>query len=90
MKEICMKMVNTTYSTTDDMINKIQQLKGKTKLIFFKNITKFYDEMKHKIFPTQKDFFKKYAQGISKIHHEVLLLINFFQAKPHVMKKNFK
>ena len=31
-----MNMVNTTYSSTDDMIDKIQKLKGKTKLKFYK------------------------------------------------------
>ena len=29
-------MVNTTYITTEDMINEVQSLKGKTKLIFLK------------------------------------------------------
>ena len=29
-----MNMVDTTYNTTEDMINKLQQLKGKTKLKF--------------------------------------------------------
>ena len=29
-------MVNTTYITTEDMINEFQSLKGKTKLIFLK------------------------------------------------------
>ena len=29
-REIWMKMVNTTYNSTEDMNNKIQQLKGKT------------------------------------------------------------
>ena len=31
-------MVNTTYNSTEDMINKLQQLKGKTKLKFYKKI----------------------------------------------------
>ena len=31
-----MNMVNTTYNTTEDMINKLQELKGKTKLKFLK------------------------------------------------------
>ena len=30
-------MVNTTYNSTHDMINKVQSLKGKTKGIFFQN-----------------------------------------------------
>ena len=43
-------MVNTTYSSTDDMINKLQELKRKTKLKFYKNINNYYIEMKIKIF----------------------------------------
>ena len=34
-----MNMVNTTYNSTEDMINKLQQLKGKTKLKFYKFIS---------------------------------------------------
>ena len=45
-----MNMVNTTYNSTEDMINEIQQLKGKTKLKFYKNKSNFHDEMKDKNF----------------------------------------
>ena len=38
-------MVNTTYSSTDDMIDKIQKLKGKTKLKIYKNINNYYNYM---------------------------------------------
>ena len=40
-----MKMVITTYSSTEDMNNKLQSLKGKTKIKFYKNIGHFYDIM---------------------------------------------
>ena len=40
-----MNMVNTTYNSTKDMVNNLQQLKGKTKLKFYKNISIYYDEM---------------------------------------------
>ena len=33
-----MTMVNTNYNSTEDMIDKIQMLKEKTKLKFYKNI----------------------------------------------------
>ena len=72
-----MNMVNTTYNSIEDMINKLQELKGKTKLQFHKNISKYYHEMKNKICQTQQDPFAKNAQGISKIYHEVLLLLKF-------------
>ena len=49
-----MNMVNTTYNSTQDMIDKLQQLKCKTKLKYYKNISKYYDEMKQKIFKLKK------------------------------------
>ena len=64
-------MVNTTYNTTQDMINKLQSLKGKTKIKFYKKISDYYMEMKNKNFQTQEDPFSKNAQGINKIYHEV-------------------
>ena len=32
-------MINTTYNSTEDIIDKLQELKGKTKLKFYKNIS---------------------------------------------------
>ena len=81
-------MVNTTYNSTEDMINKLQQLKGKTKLKFYKIISNYYIEMKNKNFQTQKDPFSKNAQGISKTYHEVLLLMKLLQFKPEVKNMN--
>ena len=67
-------MVNTTYNTTEDMINKLQSLKGKTKLKIYKSINSYFIEMKNKNFQTyHEDIFSRNAQGISKIYHEVLL-----------------
>ena len=69
------------------MINKLQQLKGKTKLNFYKNISNYYIEIKRKNFQTyQQDPFAKNAQGISKIFHEILLLMNFLQTTPHRLR----
>ena len=34
MREIWMNLVNAIYSSTEDMIDKVQQLKGQTKLKF--------------------------------------------------------
>ena len=82
-------MVSTNYNSTEDMINKLQQLKRKTKLKIYKNIKNFYTEMKNKNFQTQdQDPFSKNAQGISKIYHEVLLLMKFLQTKPQVKNMN--
>ena len=70
------------------MIDKLQQLKGKSKLKFYQNISKYYTEMKNKNFQTQQDPFSKNAQGISKIYHEVLLLMKFLLTKPKVKNMN--
>ena len=59
--EIWKLMVNTT----EDMIKKLQELKRKTNLKFHKNLSNYYDELKHKNFQTQEDLFSKTAKGIS-------------------------
>ena len=87
MKEIWMNMVNTTYNSTEDMINKLQELKGKTKLKIFKNKSNYFDNMNIK---TDGVPFAKNAQSISKIYHEILLLIKFLQIKPQVKSLNIK
>ena len=70
-------MVNTNYHSTEDMTKKLQELKRKTKLKFYRNISNYYIEMKNKIFQTyQQNPFAKNAQSKSKIYHEVLLLRN--------------
>ena len=82
-------MVNTNYNSTEDMISKLQSLKGKTKLKFYKHISNYYTEMKNKIFQTKnQDPFAKNAQSISKIYHEVLLLMKFLQTKPRIKNMN--
>ena len=45
IREIWMNIVKTTYNSSEDMINKLQELKGKTKLNFNKNISNYYKEM---------------------------------------------
>ena len=44
--------------------------------------------MKHENFQTQEDPFARNAQGISKIYHEVLLLLKIVQTKPQVRNMN--
>ena len=70
------------------MINKLQELKGKTKLKFYKNIGNYYSEMKNKNFQTQQDPFSENVQGINKIYHEVLLILIFLQTKSQVKNMN--
>ena len=86
IREIYISMANT--NTTEDMIDKLQSLKGKTKLKVYKNISNYYIEMKNKNFQTQQDPFAKNAQGISKIYHEVLLLMKYLQTKPQIKNMN--
>ena len=80
-----MNMVNTNYNSTEDMINKLQQLKGKTKLKFYKNISNYYDNMNIRF---DEDLFAKKVQGNNKIYHEVLNLMKFLQTKPQVKNLN--
>ena len=45
--------------------------------------------MKNKNFQTHhEDPFSRNAQGISKIYHEVILLMNFLQTKPQIKSMN--
>ena len=58
------------------MIDKLQQLKGKTKLNFYKNISNYYDNMNIRF---DEDTFARNAQDISKIYHELILIMKFLQ-----------
>ena len=78
-------MVNTNSYSTEHMINKLQQLKGKTKLKVYQNISNYYDSKNIRF---DEDPFAKNAQGISKIYHEVLKLMKLLQTKPEVKNTN--
>ena len=80
-----MNMVNTTYNSTEDMIQKLQQFEGKTKLKFYRKISNYYKNMNIRF---DEDPFAKNTQGLSKIYHEVLLLIKYIQTKPQVKTVN--
>ena len=75
-------MVNTRSNSTEGMINKLQSLKRKTKLKFYKKISKYCDEMNIRrqsgFFQLEEDPFSKDVQAFGKIYHEVLLLMKFF------------
>ena len=83
-----MNMAKIKNITTEDMIDKLQQLKGKTKLKFYKTISNDYIEMKNKTYQSQQDPFSGNAQCISKIYHEILLLMKILQAKPQIKNMN--
>ena len=40
-------MVNRKYNKSEDLIHNLQQLKGKSNLIFDRNFSNFYDETKY-------------------------------------------
>ena len=88
IRDIWMNMVFTNYNSTEDLINKLQQLKGETTLKIHKIINNYYKEMKNKKFKTQQDPFSRNAQGINKIYHEVLLIMKFSQTKPRIRNMN--
>ena len=76
IRETYFSMVNTTDKSTQGMINKLQRLKGKTKLKSYQKLGSYYDEMKIKrqggTFQFEEDTCSKNVQGIGKIYHEVL------------------
>ena len=78
-------MVNTTYNSTVDMIDKLQEIKGGTKLKFYENISNYQDNMNIRF---DEDPFARNPQGISKIDHEVILLTKILQTKPQVKNMN--
>ena len=86
-------MVNTKNNSTEDMIDKLQLLKGETKLNLLKYIRYYYDEMNIRRrsgnFHFEDDLFSKKVRNIGKIYHEVLLLMKFLQTKPQVKNMNF-
>ena len=85
IREIWMNMVTTKYNSTEDMINKLKELKGKTELKFYKNESNYYDNMNIRF---DEDPFAKKSQAIIKFYHEVLLVMKFLQTKPQVKNMN--
>ena len=80
-------MANTTYTSTEDLINKLQEIKGKTKLKVYNIVSNCYDITKIRM---DEDPFAKNAQNIAKKYHGVFLLMNFLQAKPQLKNMNNK
>ena len=85
-------MVNTTYNSTQEMIDKLQQFKCNTKLKFYKNINNYYDDInftrRSGNFQFEEDHVSIYFQGIGRLYHEVLLLMKLLQTKPQVRNMN--
>ena len=83
-----MNLINTTYNSSEEMINKLQSLKGKRKLKLYENLSNYYDEIKIRIFTFEDDALSKNAQGVNKFYHETLWLLKFLQTKPQIKNLN--
>ena len=72
---------NTKYKITHELISKLQNLKGKSKMKAYKNINKYYDEMNYSwqkgYFQFEETTFSKGAHGIAKNMHEASLILKF-------------
>ena len=94
IREIYCSIVITTYNSTQERIDKLQQLKGKTELRFYKNINNSYDEMNFRrlsgTFQIEEDPFSKGVQSVGNFYHEVLLLKKILHTKPQVKNMNIK
>ena len=81
----------TKYKSYQEMIDKLQLLKGKTKLKFRQNYSNIYSEMQWKRYMGNfqfEDIFARNAKGIALIMHEALMLLKFFQTKPKLKQEN--
>ena len=74
MKKIWINLLNTNCQSSEDMIIKLQELKGKTKLKIYNIINKYYVNINIRM---DEDTFAKNARGISEFYHEFLLLMKF-------------
>ena len=87
-------MVNTKDYTTQDMIDKLQQVKGRTKLKIYRKISNLHDEMDYRrngdAFQFEEDILSKNVKKIRENYHGVLLLMKISQTKPQVRSVNIK
>ena len=92
LKEIHCPMASTNFNTTDDLIDKLQILGGKTILKFIQQQSNFYNGKNYcrrsGHFQYDPEAFSIGAKAIAFILHEGFLLMKFFQTKPAVKCKN--
>ena len=86
IRRIYYSMADTTHNSTEDMFIKLQTLKRKTKLIFYKKINIYFIEMKNKNFQSEHNPSSKNAQGVGNIYKQVFM--NFLQTKPSITNMN--
>ena len=62
-------MVITKYYTTEDILDKLKELKGKRKLKFYQKISNYYDAMgfgrRSNTFQSKEDPFSRNAEGLA-------------------------
>ena len=92
IRETYFSMMNIEINRTEDMIEKVQRSKGKTKLRFHQGICDYCDEMNYRkqsgFFQFEEDPSAINAQGIDNLIHEALLIIKFLQTKPQIKSMN--
>ena len=78
--------MNKNYTKKEDMINKLQSLKGEIKVKNNQNFSNFYDAMnslgESGNFHFEDDPFSKFAWDIAMTMHEGMLLMKFLQTEP--------
>ena len=84
-------MVDTKYNSTEDVHKKLQQLKGNIKLKIWRNISKYYDEMRLRKqngnIQFEEDLFVVKDGSKNENCQEMLLLMIFLQTKPQTKKR---
>ena len=87
-------MFNTKYISTQDVIDKLQSLKRKTKLKFYPTVINYSDRMgckrRSKSYDIKENPLSKIAESIRKIYQELLLLMKLLQTKPQVQSFNIE
>ena len=86
-------MSQTKYKSYQEMIDKLQLLKGKTKLKFRQNYSNIYSEMQWKRSNNNFQFEDRFARNRKKkvlmlIMLEAIMLLKFFQTKPYLKNEN--
>ena len=86
-------MANSRYETTQDVIDKVQSVKGK-KIKIYQTINIYYDEMTCRIqsgtFQFEEYPFADKTERISENFPELLFLLEFLQTKPQVKSMSIK
>ena len=69
-------MMDTKYKTFEDMVDKLQSLKGQTKRKFYQNRSDYSDQLNYrrqsKTFHSKEVPFSENAQSIARIMHKTL------------------